>query len=400
MASLLYRLGKLAARKRWWFVSAWLVIMVAVGGSVAAFMGTLSNSFTIPGTPAQAVADELQEKLPDASGGLGTIVFTTADGKAFTAKQEDAIANISADLTDLGAVKRATDPVDLQASLDTAPEKIADGEEKLEAAAQKLDDGRAELDAGKAQLEPGLQQVQAAEAQIKQLEAARQTAMAEQARAQLEPQRAQLKAAQAQLDEAEQRLEDGRAEYESGVADLEAAKLQQQSSDGLRFVSEDGSAAFVQVQFEQDMMSVSKEDREQVQQVTEAGLVPGLQAEYSKDIVEDISSLFGAAEVIGIAVAAAVLVLMLGTLLAAGLPLLMALVGVGVGVGGTMALSGVVEMSSVSPVLALMLGLAVGIDYSLFIVNRHRTQLLAGMPLRSPSAVPPEPPATPCCSPG
>ena len=128
-------------------------------------------------------------------------------------------------------------------------------------------------------------------------------------------------------------------------------------------------------------MSVSKEDREQVQQVTEAGLVSGLQAEYSKDIVEDISSLFGAAEVIGIAVAAAVLVLMLGTLLAAGLPLLMALVGVGVGVGGTMALSGVVEMSSVSPVLALMLGLAVGIDYSLFIVNRHRTQLLSGVPL-------------------
>ncbi|MGM0928755.1 MAG: MMPL family transporter [Actinomycetota bacterium] len=381
MASLLYRLGKLAARKRWWFVSAWLVIMVAVGGSVAAFMGTLSNSFTIPGTPAQAVADELQEKLPDASGGLGTIVFTTADGTAFTAKQEDAIDRISADLTDLDAVKRATDPVDLQASLDTAPEKIADGEEKLEAAAQKLDDGRAELDAGKAQLEPGLQQVQAAEAQIEQLESAGQTAMAEQARAQLEPQRAQLEAAQSQLDEAEQRLEDGRAEYESGVADLEAAKLQQQSADGLRFVSEDGSAAFVQVQFEQDMMSVAKEDREQVQQVTEAGLVPGLQAEYSKDIVEDISSLFGAAEVIGIAVAAAVLVRMLGTLLAAGLPLLMALVGVGVGVGGTMALSGVVEMSSISPVLALMLGLAVGIDYSLFIVNRHRTQLLSGVPL-------------------
>ena len=67
---------------------------------------------------------------------------------------------------------------------------------------------------------------------------------------------------------------------------------------------------------------------------------------------------------------------MLGTLIAAGLPLLMAVIGVGVGVGITFALSGLFEMSSISPMLALMLGLAVGIDYSLFIVNRHRTQLL------------------------
>ncbi|MCW2132012.1 MMPL family transporter [Arthrobacter sp. VKM Ac-2550] len=381
MASLLYSLGKFAARKRWWFVSAWLAIMVAVGGSLVAFSGTLSNSFTIPGTPAQGVLDELKEKMPEASGGLGTIVFTTEDGTAFTAEQEDAIAAISEELTDNDAVKSATNPLELQSSLDNAPEMIDDGEAELDAAKQQLEAGQAELDAGKAQLAPAQQQLETAEAQIQQLEAAGQAAMAEQARAQLEPQRAQLEAAQAQLAEAEQQLEDGRAEYESGVADLEAAKLQQQSSEGLRFVSEDGSAAFVQVQFEQPMMEVAKADRDQVQQISEAGLVPGLQAEYSKDIVEDISQLFGAAEIIGIAVAAAVLILMLGTLIAAGLPLLMAVIGVGVGVGGTMALSGVVEMSSISPVLALMLGLAVGIDYSLFIVNRHRTQLLSGVPL-------------------
>ncbi|HET6242442.1 MAG TPA: MMPL family transporter, partial [Arthrobacter sp.] len=99
----------------------------------------------------------------------------------------------------------------------------------------------------------------------------------------------------------------------------------------------------------------------------------------SKDITEDISELFGIAEIIGIAVAALVLIIMLGTLIAAGLPLLMALVGVAVGVGATFALSGAIDMSSVSPMLALMLGLAVGIDYCLFIINRHRNQLLAGM---------------------
>ncbi|BAS13298.1 membrane protein YdfJ [Arthrobacter sp. Hiyo8] len=89
--------------------------------------------------------------------------------------------------------------------------------------------------------------------------------------------------------------------------------------------------------------------------------------------------MFGVSEIIGIAVAAIALIVMLGTLVAAGLPLLMAIIGVAVGVGGTFALTGVIDMSSISPMLALMLGLAVGIDYSLFIVNRHRGQLLSGM---------------------
>ncbi|WP_262105750.1 MMPL family transporter [Arthrobacter sp. Marseille-P9274] len=395
MASLLYSLGKLAARKRWWFVSAWLAVMVAIGGSVAAFAGTLSNTFTIPGTPSQQVLDELQDSLPDAAGGLGTIVFSTDDGGEFSNEQRDAVARLAKNLGELDAVKSATDPFELQSALDDAPQKIDDGQAQLDEAEAKLDQGRADLDAGREQLEPGKaqlaaaeEQLQAAEAQAAQADAAGQPAMAAQIRAQLEaqraqlePQKAQLEAAEARLDDAEQQLEDGRSDYESGVADLEAAKLQQQSSEGVRFVSDTGSVAVMQVQFEKSMMEVAKEDREAVQQVTESALVSGLHAEYSKDIVEDISQLFGAAEVIGIAVAAAVLVIMLGTLIAAGLPLLMAVVGVGVGVGGTIALSGVVEMSSISPVLALMLGLAVGIDYSLFIVNRHRSQLLAGMPL-------------------
>ena len=62
-------------------------------------------------------------------------------------------------------------------------------------------------------------------------------------------------------------------------------------------------------------------------------------------------------------------------------PLVSSLVGVGVGVAGAMAFSGVVNMSSVTPVLGLMLGLAVGIDYSLFIINRHRRQVRTGMEL-------------------
>ena len=83
----------------------------------------------------------------------------------------------------------------------------------------------------------------------------------------------------------------------------------------------------------------------------------------------------------GLIVAGITLLVMLGTLVAAGLPLLSALVGVGFGLMSTLALSGTVEMLSVTPVLGLMLGLAVGIDYSLFILNRHRRQLRAGVDL-------------------
>ncbi|QZY27763.1 MMPL family transporter [Nocardioides coralli] len=84
----------------------------------------------------------------------------------------------------------------------------------------------------------------------------------------------------------------------------------------------------------------------------------------------------GVGEVIGVIVAAVVLVLTLGSLVAAGLPLLTALFGVGIGVGGAYALSEFITMNSATPVLGLMIGLAVGIDYALFIVNRQRRLIL------------------------
>lgn len=66
-------------------------------------------------------------------------------------------------------------------------------------------------------------------------------------------------------------------------------------------------------------------------------------------------------------------------MVAAGMTLLNALVGVGAGMAGLFAVSSVVELTSTAPILALMLGLAVGIDYSLFITSRHRQYLTEGM---------------------
>ena len=89
----------------------------------------------------------------------------------------------------------------------------------------------------------------------------------------------------------------------------------------------------------------------------------------------------GPIDAIGVVIAAAVLVLTFGSLVAAGMTMLTALLGVGVGMCGLLLVTAVVDVSSTAPILALMLGLAVGIDYALFITSRHRTQMRDGLPL-------------------
>src|SRR5690606_14563353 len=84
-------------------------------------------------------------------------------------------------------------------------------------------------------------------------------------------------------------------------------------------------------------------------------------------------------EVLGVLFAALVLVVTFGSLVAAGLPLLSALLALGVSMGGILGLAAFTTLSTATPMLGLMIGLAVGIDYALFILSRHRTQLANGM---------------------
>lgn len=83
----------------------------------------------------------------------------------------------------------------------------------------------------------------------------------------------------------------------------------------------------------------------------------------------------GKSELIGIAVAVLVLILTFGSLVAAGLPVLSAMVGVGLGIAGITAMTAFVDIGSTTPTLATMIGLAVGIDYALFILARYRSEL-------------------------
>src|SRR5699024_10296561 len=97
------------------------------------------------------------------------------------------------------------------------------------------------------------------------------------------------------------------------------------------------------------------------------------------EIATSIEGLIGLWEVVGVIIAAIVLLIAFRAVRPAALPIFSSLIAVGVSIPGALALSDVVEMTSVTPVLGLMLGLAVGIDYTLFIVNRHRRQMRRGM---------------------
>lgn len=83
-------------------------------------------------------------------------------------------------------------------------------------------------------------------------------------------------------------------------------------------------------------------------------------------------------ELIGVGIALVVLIITFGSFLAAGMPLLTALLGVGISISLIFVATAFAKVTSTTPMLALMLGLAVGIDYALFIISRHQDELRKG----------------------
>ncbi|MGW6506827.1 MMPL family transporter [Streptomyces niveus] len=143
-------------------------------------------------------------------------------------------------------------------------------------------------------------------------------------------------------------------------------------------VSEDGRYALVQVQFEAVADEVTDAQRAAYEKVGADADADGLRVEHGGEVLNAEVEV-GSTEAIGVLIAAGVLVVTFGSLVAAGMTLLNALVAVAAGMAGLFAVSSVVELTSTAPILALMLGLAVGIDYSLFITSRHRQYLTEGV---------------------
>jgi putative drug exporter of the RND superfamily len=143
-------------------------------------------------------------------------------------------------------------------------------------------------------------------------------------------------------------------------------------------VSPDLTTAYSTVTYTVAATEVPADHRDALREAVADAGGPGLAVEVTGDVLQEAPHVGGVAEVVGVAVALVVLAVTYGGLVLAGLNLLTASVGVAAGVLGITALTGLTELQSTTPVLAAMLGLAVGIDYALFIVMRYRQELRAG----------------------
>ncbi|MFD3558578.1 MMPL family transporter [Streptomyces sp. NPDC058686] len=261
MATFLYKLGKLAFRRRHFVALIWVALLTLAGVGAASAPTAASSSFSIPGTEAQKAFDLLDQRFPGSSadGATARVVFQAPDGEKITSAANK--AEVSKTVADLGS---------------------------------------------------GSKEVAAA-------------------------------------------------------ADPFAAKT----------VSKDGTIAYSSVSYKVSSMELTDADRDALQKTVDEARDSGLTVEVGGDALQAMPET-GATEIIGVAIAAVVLVITFGSLVAAGLPLLTALIGVGIGVSSITALANALDLGTTTSTLAMMIGLAVGIDYALFIVSRFRAELAEG----------------------
>ncbi|MFJ7238435.1 MMPL family transporter [Streptomyces olivaceus] len=260
MATFLYKLGRLAFRRRHFVALIWVALLTLAGVGAASAPPAGNSSFSIPGTEAQKAFDLLEQRFPgqSADGATARVVFKAPSGEK---------------MTDAG--NRAT--------VEKTVDDLADGSEV------------------------------------------------------------------------------------ASVADPYQGDA----------VSEDGAIAYASVKYDVSGMELEESTKDALEDAAQQARDAGLTVEVGGDALQAVPET-GATEVIGIAVAAVVLVITFGSLVAAGLPLLTALIGVGIGVSTITALAGALELGSTTSILAMMIGLAVGIDYALFIVSRYRAELAEG----------------------
>ncbi|ASS76581.1 transporter [Tumebacillus algifaecis] len=294
MSTFLYRLGKKAYDKPWYFIVGWTLILGVIIAALSVNGIHVSSDMKIEGTKSQKVLDMLAEELPEASGGQASVVFTVPEGERLDSPEH--LTSISKAVNEVYNMDYVINPAEMAAKAGAS------------------------------------------------LAGSPQSAGTDQATATERPPYGPLMA--------------------NGVP-----------VPGV-IISSDGNIAMFQFQFTVPQMSVPKtvidsviEALTAVEDGTDITALPS-------DSIKGKPAVFSSAEIIGLVVAAVVLFMTLGSVVTAGLPLLTGILGVGVGVGGAFAISKFINIVDITPALALMVGLAVGIDYALFIVNRQRRLIL------------------------
>ncbi|MEV5844003.1 MMPL family transporter [Streptomyces sp. NPDC051985] len=262
MATLLYRLGRTAFRRRWLVVLLWAVILGGVGaGAATAPASSDDGTSFMPGIEAQKAFDLIGERFPgtDANGADARIVFVAPHGEKVTAAGN-------------------------RAAIDALVTEAADEPKVLNAVSP----------------------------------------------------------------------------FKAGA------------------VSEDGSTAYATVTFKVTADDLTDADKAALEKAIGEARTSGLTVEVGGTALAEQPAAGGSAEAIGIGLAAVILLITFGSLAAAGLPLLTAVLGVGTSLAAITALGSVFGLSLTTGTLASMLGLAVGIDYALFVVSRYREERANG----------------------
>jgi RND superfamily putative drug exporter len=153
-------------------------------------------------------------------------------------------------------------------------------------------------------------------------------------------------------------------------------------------VSSDGSIAYAVARFGVEASNVPSAQVEALMSAAAAAEQAGVQVEFGGEVIGTHAESGGghSSELVGLGVAVIVLLFAFGSVIAMGLPLLTALLGVGIAMMAITLFAGFLDMPSTAPVLAMMIGLAVGIDYALFIVTRHRQNLAEGLSVAESAA--------------
>lgn len=258
VATFLYKLGRLAFRRRWYVALIWVTLLALAGVGAATASKSTNNSFSIPGTEAQQAFDLLEQRFPgkNADGASARMVFKAPAGQKITdAKNKAAVGKVVGELKG-PQVGQATDPFTSNA------------------------------------------------------------------------------------------------------------------------VSKDGTTAYTSVSYKVKSNELTKDSLDTLKGAAVHGRDAGLTVETGGSALQSMPE--GGTEVIGMAISAVVLLITFGSLVAAGLPLLTAIIGVGIGVSSITALASTLGLSGNTSTLAMMIGLAVGIDYALFIVSRYRAEIAEG----------------------
>lgn len=153
-----------------------------------------------------------------------------------------------------------------------------------------------------------------------------------------------------------------------------------QGPDGARQISPDGHTAYATVTFEHPADDLPASQPRAVVDAARSAAGDGLQVEAGGSAVALTEKpATHLSELIGIAVAAVVLFVAFGSFAASLLPIVTAVVAVGTATLGITLLGHVMTVADFAPMLGMLIGLGVGIDYALFIVTRHRKGLRAGL---------------------